>query len=113
METSRKGALWLAAMAHRVSGLALAVFLPVHFLVLGLAIEGEARLDGFLRWTDNPAVKFAEMGLVALLSVHLLGGLRLLVLENLPWGDWQKSAAALAAVASALAASVFLFRTLS
>ena len=34
---------------HRLSGLALAIFLPLHFLALGLAIDGEARLDGFLQ----------------------------------------------------------------
>ena len=42
-------------MVHRISGLALACFLPLHFLTLGLAIEGEARLDGFLRWMDASA----------------------------------------------------------
>ena len=47
-------------MVHRISGLALACFLPLHFLALGLAIDGEARLDGFLKWTANPLVKLAE-----------------------------------------------------
>ena len=40
--------LRLAALVHRLSGLALALFLPVHFYVLGLALEGEQSLDGFL-----------------------------------------------------------------
>ena len=34
----RSDRLWLAAMVHRVSGVLLAAFLPLHFLVLGLAI---------------------------------------------------------------------------
>ena len=38
----RGSALWIAAMVHRLSGLALAIFLPLHFLSLGLAIDGEA-----------------------------------------------------------------------
>src|SRR6516162_6094646 len=50
----RRSALWLAAILHRISGLALAIFLPFHFLALGLAINGEARLENFLRWTDQP-----------------------------------------------------------
>ena len=37
----RRDALWLAAMVHRISGVLLALFLPLHFLALGLAIEGE------------------------------------------------------------------------
>ncbi len=82
---------------HRLSGLALAVFLPLHFLTLGLAIDGEARLEGFLRWSDAPLVKLAEGVLVFLLAVHLLGGLRLLAMENLAWHDGQKRLAVIAA----------------
>ena len=69
-------------MVHRISGLALAIFLPLHFLTLGLAIEGEARLERFLRWSDQPLVKLAESALIFLLILHMLGGLRLLVIEN-------------------------------
>ena len=52
-------ALWLAALVHRLSGLALAIFLPFHFLTLGLAINREGQLDGFLRWADQPLVKLS------------------------------------------------------
>src|SRR5262245_10230240 len=79
----RRNALWIAFLVHRLSGLALACFLPLHFLALGLAIDGEARLDGFLKWTANPLVKVAETVLVFVLAVHMLGGLRVLVIENL------------------------------
>jgi fumarate reductase subunit D len=97
-------------MVHRISGLALAIFLPLHFLVLGLAIHGGARLDNFLRWTDQPLVKFAEGGLVFLLTVHLLGGLRVLVIENLDWRDGQKQLATVAAAVSAIVGFIFLVR---
>ena len=106
----RGSALWIAAMVHRLSGLALAIFLPLHFLALGLAIDGEARLDSFLRWSDQPLVKLAEGGLVFLLTVHLLGGLRILVIENLDWHDGQKQLATLAAAVSAVVAFIFLVR---
>jgi fumarate reductase subunit D len=108
----RGSALWIAAMIHRLSGLALAIFLPVHFFVLSLAVHGGARLDGFLRWSDQPLVKFAEAGLVFLLSVHLLGGLRVLIIENLDWHDGQKQLATLAAGVSAIVAFAFLVRVL-
>jgi fumarate reductase subunit D len=106
----RGSTLWIAAMMHRLSGLALAIFLPVHFFVLSLAFHGGARLDGFLRWADQPLVKFAEAGLVFLLTVHLLGGLRVLVIENFDWRDGQKRLATLAAAVSAIVAFVFLVR---
>ena len=106
----RGSALWLAAMVHRVSGVALAIFLPVHFFVLSLAFHGGAQLDVFLRWTDQPLVKFAEGGLVFLLAVHLLGGLRVLVIENFAWRDGQKQIAAIAAAVSILVAAGFLAR---
>jgi succinate dehydrogenase subunit D len=86
-----------AFLVHRLSGLALALFLPAHFLVLGQALRGEAALAGTLRWTEAPLVKLAEVALVILLAAHLTGGARLLVLEFLPWRNWQKSLAALAA----------------
>lgn len=80
----RHRAYW-AFLGHRLSGLALAIFLPPHFLVLGLALEDAAILDGFLRFSDLPFVKAAEWGLVVLLSIHLVFGLRLLALEFHPW----------------------------
>jgi fumarate reductase subunit D len=106
----RSSVMWVAALVHRLSGLALAIFLPLHFLTLGLAIEGEARLESFLRWSDAPLVKLAESGLVFLLLVHMLGGLRLLVLENLEWRDGQKQLATIAAALSAVIAFIFLAR---
>ena len=104
--------LWLAAMVHRVSGVLLAAFLPLHFLVLGLALRGEAELDSFLQWSKSPLVKFAETGLVLLLAVHLLGGIRLLLIENLPWRAGQKRMATLAAAAAVGIAGVFLMALL-
>lgn len=106
----RGSVLHIAAMTHRLSGLALALFLPLHFLALGLAIDGEARLDRFLIWSEQPLVKLAETGLVFLLTVHLLGGLRILVIENLAWRPGQKALAFAAAVLSAVVAAAFLLR---
>jgi len=90
------------ARVHRLSGIALALFLPLHFWALGQALQGEAKLESFLRWTDQPLVKASEWAIVLLLAVHLTGGVRILMIEFLPWRDWQKTLAAIAA-ASALA----------
>jgi len=100
-------AYW-AFVVHRASGLLLSVFLPLHFWALGQALQGEARLESFLRWSDQPLVKFAETALVLLLAAHLAGGLRLLALEFLAWRDWQKSLLAAAAGVTLVAGLVFL-----
>ena len=108
----RRDRLWFAAMVHRLSGLALAIFLPLHFLFLGLAIRGEAQLQAAVQWTANPLVKTAEFGLVFLLTVHLLGGLRVLLIENLPWRDGQKTLATAALVLAGAIALLFFARAL-
>lgn len=107
----RKQSLWIAFLLHRLSGLALALFLPVHFYVLGLTVRATASLDAYLVLLHHPAARLAEFALVFLLAAHLFGGLRILVLEFLPWRDWQKSLAAGAAALAFLAACAFLLRT--
>jgi fumarate reductase subunit D len=93
---ARNHPAWWAFLVHRLSGMALALFLPFHFWALGQALAGEAVFDSFLNWTEQPLVKLAEWGLVVLLAAHLAAGLRLLALEFLPWRDWQKSLLAIA-----------------
>lgn len=93
---ARRHTAYWAFVVHRTSGVLLALFLPLHFWALGLALHGEVRLETFLRWTDHPLVTIAEVGLVVLLAAHMAGGVRLLVLEFLPWRDWQKALAAAA-----------------
>jgi fumarate reductase subunit D len=97
---SRNHPAWWAFAVHRLSGVLLALFLPGHFWSLGHALQGAEALDGVLQWTALPAVKFAETGLVLLLAAHMTGGMRLLVLEFLPWREWQKTLLAVAAGAS-------------
>ena len=88
---ARAHASWWAFWLHRVSGLLLALFLPLHFTVLGQVLQGAAALDGFLRLTDNPLAKVAEWGLVTLLALHLTGGVRLLLIEFGPASDLRKN----------------------
>jgi len=108
--TSRAHPLWLAYILHRLSGLGLALFLPLHFWVLAMAVSAPDRLDGFLRMTENGAVKLAEFGLVFLLAVHMFGGLRLMAMEWLPWTPSQKTLAAGATAVSFLIAGLFLIK---
>jgi fumarate reductase subunit D len=97
-------------MVHRISGIGLAVFLPFHFLVLGLSLQGAGKLDGFLRWADLPLVKLAEGGLIFLLAVHFLGGLRVLFVENFDSRGNQLRLATAAGSFAAAVAFAFLVR---
>ena len=58
MKAHRGQPLYLAFILHRLSGLGLAIFLPFHLYVLGLALGDGARLD---------AVGFSSLGLFDLL----------------------------------------------
>jgi fumarate reductase subunit D len=91
----RESSYWVA-MVHRVSGIALALFLPLHFWALARALE----LDAFLAWTEQPLVKLTEWAIVLALAAHLAGGLRVLALEFLPWSARQKTLTAGAAAAT-------------
>ncbi len=108
----RNQPLWCAFLLHRLSGIALALFLPLHFYVLGLALAEPGEFDAALAWTEQPLVKAAEFGLVFLLSLHLFGGLRLLALEFLAWSPAQKTLAAAAAGLAFFVAFGFLLRAI-
>ena len=87
---SRNHPGYWAFLLHRLSGLALVLFLPAHFLVLGMALN-EAAFDAAINWTNLPLVKFGEWGIVVLLTLHMTGGIRLLALEFLPWSEGNKA----------------------
>ena len=105
----RRNVLWSAFFIHRLSGVFLALFLPLHFWVLSRALHDPAALDGFLKWTDLWYVKLGEYCLVFLLGAHFFGGLRLMALEALPWSGRQKTFASLAFALSFVVATLFLF----
>jgi len=107
---ARGHAAYWAFVVHRVSGIVLTLFLPVHFFVLSQALARPAALDRFLNWTQQPAVKVSETLLVLALAAHLAGGVRLLFVEFVGWrAEWQKSALAIAAALSLACALLFAF----
>jgi fumarate reductase subunit D len=106
---NRGHAGWWAFAMHRLSGVALAIFLPVHFFFLGRALNGAAALDAALAWTEQPLVKASEVALVFLLAVHLTGGLRLLAVEFGGWrASWQPTLIGAAGGAAAAVALLFV-----
>lgn len=108
---SRNHVAYWAFLVHRISGVALTLFLPLHFWALGNALHGEAKLQNFLRWSDQPLVKCAEVILVLLLAAHMAGGVRLMMLEFMAWPNvshWQKTLLAGVAGVSVAVALLFL-----
>lgn len=110
MRPARAHPLWLAFVLHRASGLALALFLPVHFWVLSYALTQPQKLNQFLRFAEQPVVKAMEFGLVFLLAVHVFGGLRLMAMEWLPWSGPQKTLAASAVGVAFLISGTFFLQ---
>lgn len=105
LTSHRRHTGWAAFAVHRLSGIVLAAFLPLHFLVLSLALTSPSDFDAALAWSDLGLVKLAETGLVAALAVHLLGGIRILVIEFTPASARHAGPIALA-VAGSLAAGL-------
>jgi fumarate reductase subunit D len=91
MDSPRRHRAYWAFLGHRLSGLALGIFLPVHFYVLAMALDGSDGFERFIAVSDMGAMKFGEWGLVLLLSLHMCFGLRLLALELLPWSSTRNA----------------------
>jgi fumarate reductase subunit D len=72
---------FIAALLHRLSGIALVIFLPLHFLALATALNGAKALDSFLALTRQPLVALLEWGIVVALALHMTLGLRVLAIE--------------------------------
>lgn len=95
---SRDHPAYWAFVVMRVSGLALALFLPAHFWALSHALDGADALEGFLIWTRQPLVAVGEIAIVLALAAHLTAGVRLLFVEFAGWrAETQKTMLAVAA----------------
>jgi fumarate reductase subunit D len=84
MRASHRQPGFVAALIHRLAGIVLVVFLPIHFLALGSALHGADAFDSFLRATATPLLKASEGAIVLSLAVHMALGLRVLIIEFLP-----------------------------
>ena len=77
---------YLAFACHRISGLLLACFIPLHFLMLSQSLRGATGFERSLGLTDFWVFKFGEWVLVVLLAIHFGGGIRILIIE---FGSWR------------------------
>ncbi len=75
---------FLAALVHRLAGLTLAIFLPIHFVALATALNGADAFESFFQVTNTPLVKTAEGAIVVALALHMALGIRVLAIEFVP-----------------------------
>lgn len=107
MRASHRQRGFIAAMLHRLSGIALAIFLPLHFLALATALNGARALDSFLSVTRTPIVEALEFGIVVALAIHMTLGLRVLAVEFFDFRE--KTLAALSVCVAAVFAVGLVF----
>ena len=109
MRASHQQPGFLAALLHRLAGIALAIFLPVHFWTLSAALNGADFLDKFLKVTNIPLIKFAEGGIVVALTLHMVLGLRVLAIEFLPMHERTRVAISICLAAGFAVGLAFAF----
>ena len=74
-------AFWL----HRLSGLAIALYLLMHILVISTVVGGTGNFNEAMKFLKAPLFVLLEMGLVAVILIHGFNGLRI-VLFDLGYG---------------------------
>ena len=78
-----------AWMAHRLSGLAIVVYLIIH--VWGLkALTNREAFNELIAGYHHPIFKFGEALLLAAVAYHALNGLRIVLIDFLGWSPNQK-----------------------
>lgn len=68
-------------LLHRISGVALLLFLSMHVFVTASRLFGEAAWDRVMNLTHHPAVQLFEFLVYAAFVFHALNGVRLLLIE--------------------------------
>ncbi len=84
----RTGAI--AWLLHRLSGIALALYLPVHVWVNHHIARGEDQYNQIMKLLALPIFKILEVGLWGVILYHTLNGLRILLIDLGPGVKYQK-----------------------
>jgi succinate dehydrogenase / fumarate reductase cytochrome b subunit len=70
---------------HRLSGLALVVYLMMHIWVIHHVQNGAESFDGMMKFMHNPLFRLGEAALLAAVLYHAINGIRLVAI-NSGWG---------------------------
>lgn len=71
-------------IAHRVTGVAIILFLFAHVVDTALVGWGPDAYNRVVRVYHNPLIRLLELGLVAAVIYHALNGLRIMVIDFWP-----------------------------
>jgi succinate dehydrogenase cytochrome b subunit len=71
-------------IAHRVTGVAIILFLFAHVIDTALVGWGPEAYNRVVRVYHNPFVRLLELGLVAAVIYHALNGLRIMLIDFWP-----------------------------
>lgn len=80
----RGGAGQWAWLMHRLSGVAVLLFLIIHILDTGLVLFGAEIYDKVVKLYTHPVFRVGEVGLAAAVLYHALNGIRITVLDFYP-----------------------------
>lgn len=79
-----------AWLLHRLSGIALVLYLIPHFITIHSARGGAAAFDQTLAWYAGPVIALSEFVLVLVVVFHLANGLRIIATDFLDLNRHQK-----------------------
>ena len=78
-------------LAHRVTGVAIILFLFAHVVDTALVGWGPSAYNRVVHVYQNPIVGLLELGLVAAVIYHALNGIRIMIIDFWPKAsDWQR-----------------------
>lgn len=81
LSAGRRGVEAYLYILHRLSGLALLMFLSIHIFVTGARLFGEEVWAKLLATTHSPVFQFLEYLVFAAFAFHAFNGIRLLIVE--------------------------------
>jgi len=98
-------------LLHRITGVALTLYLFMHFWVLSSATQGREAFDQRLAQVQMPLFKILEVLLIAIIAFHLWNGLRIILVDFALFTKAQRRLlwAALAAFVLTMAYTAYVF----
>ena len=102
-----------AWILHRLSGLALIMYMLLHIWVIHHLIGGEESFDGIMDFFNNPLFKALEIGLVGVILYHLWNGLRVTLVDIGVAVERQKQVFGVAVVCWLISGAVIAYAMLT
>jgi len=75
---------------HRLTGLALLLYLFLHMIVLSTSQKGPDSFNRIMEGFHNPLTTFLEVCLIACIAFHLFNGLRIIIADVFLVTRWHR-----------------------